>query len=132
WMLLPVLASWVQMLGWAVLALLAASLLHVFDPLPVGAATSQRLGKGLGCLLAIAGILQIVGVASGGRDPLQPLAHLASQRAPASIAPSSSPDAFAGFTPAPPAGFSSTSSTSTWSLPTAQVGQPEFMRVSSL
>jgi thiol:disulfide interchange protein DsbD len=36
----------------------------------------MRLGKGLGLLAALAGAIQLVGLASGGRDPLQPLSHL--------------------------------------------------------
>ena len=41
-------------------------------------AGTPRLGKGLGLVAALAGAIQIVGVASGGRDPLQPLSHLGS------------------------------------------------------
>ncbi|MPS27361.1 MAG: protein-disulfide reductase DsbD [Alcaligenaceae bacterium] len=80
WMLWPVLPGWVQMAGWAVLAILAATLLHAFDALPAEAGTGRRVLKGLGVLFALAGVLQAVGVASGGRDPLQPLGHLAASR----------------------------------------------------
>lgn len=79
WMLWPVLPGWVQMAGWAVLAILAAALLHAFDALPADAGTGRRLLKGVGVLFALAGVLQAVGVASGGRDPWQPLGHLALQ-----------------------------------------------------
>lgn len=85
WMLLPVLPTWVQMLGWTILMLFAASLLYAFDPLPAGSGIGRRLAKGLGWLFAVAAVLQAVGLASGGRDPLQPLAHLAA-RGPASVA----------------------------------------------
>jgi len=81
WILLPVLASWLQMLGWAALAALAAVILRTFDALPTGPANPVRAGalfaKAAGWLLALASAVQVVGVASGGRDPLQPLAHLA-------------------------------------------------------
>ncbi len=77
WMLWPVLPGWVQMSGWAVLAILAATLLHAFDALPADAGTGRRVLKGLGILFALVGVLQAVGVASGGRDPWQPLGHLA-------------------------------------------------------
>ncbi|MBN9477036.1 MAG: protein-disulfide reductase DsbD [Burkholderiales bacterium] len=77
WMLWPVLPGWVQMSGWAVLAILAATLLHAFDGLPADAGTGRRVLKGLGILFALVGVLQAVGVASGGRDPWQPLGHLA-------------------------------------------------------
>jgi len=77
WMLWPVLPGWVQMAGWAVLAILAAALLHAFDALPAAAGTGRRLLKGVGVLFALVGVLQAVGVASGGRDPWQPLGHFA-------------------------------------------------------
>ncbi|MEK7944752.1 protein-disulfide reductase DsbD [Pigmentiphaga sp. YJ18] len=77
WMLWPVLPGWVQMSGWAVLAILAATLLHAFDALPADAGTGRRVLKGVGILFALIGVLQAVGVASGGRDPWQPLGHLA-------------------------------------------------------
>ena len=83
WMLLPVLPTWVQMLGWIVLAFFAASLLRAFDALPADAGTGLRLLKGVGWMFAVAGVLQAVGLASGGRDPLQPLAHLAARQASA-------------------------------------------------
>ena len=79
WMLLPVLPTWVQMLGWVVLAFFTASLLRAFDALPANAGTGRRLLKGVGWMFAVAGVLQAVGLASGGRDPLQPLAHLAAR-----------------------------------------------------
>jgi thiol:disulfide interchange protein DsbD len=84
-MLWPVLSGAVQMMGWAVLAILTAALLRAFDTLPQGAGVAQRLLKGVGILFALIGALQAVGVASGGHDPLQPLAHLA--RGDAATAP---------------------------------------------
>nr|MBF0683740.1 protein-disulfide reductase DsbD [Pseudomonas sp.] len=84
WMLLPVLPTWVQMLGWVVLAFFAASLLRAFDALPADAGAGLRFLKGIGWLFAVAGVLQAVGLASGGRDPLQPLVHLVA-RTPAAL-----------------------------------------------
>lgn len=75
WMLTPILPAWLEMLTWAVLLLGCASFLHAFDSLPVTAGAGARLWKGLGVLLALGGGLLILGVASGGRDLLQPLAH---------------------------------------------------------
>ncbi|GAA5236895.1 protein-disulfide reductase DsbD [Verticiella sediminum] len=83
WMLLPVLPGWVQMAGWVVLAFFAASLLRAFDPLDADASTGARLAKGMGWVFAVIGVVQALGLASGGRDPLQPLAHWA---APAPVA----------------------------------------------
>jgi len=77
WLLMPVLASWLQMLGWAALAALAAVVLRAFDPLPTQARAGRLFAKTAGLLLALASVVLVVGVASGGRDPLQPLAHLA-------------------------------------------------------
>ena len=90
WMLWPVLPGWVQMAGWAVLAILAAALLHAFDALPAGAGTGRRMMKGVGVLFALVGALQAIGLASGGRDPLQPLAHIAASD-PARQAPGAAP-----------------------------------------
>lgn len=87
WMLLPVLPTWAQMLGWIVLAFFAASLLRAFDALPANAGPGLRLMKGVGWMFAVAGVLQAVGLASGGRDPLQPLAHLAESRITAPTPP---------------------------------------------
>ncbi len=77
WMIMPVIPSWLAMLGWAALAIVSAVYLRVFDPLAQDARGSSRLAKGLGVLLLLAGAVEFVGVATGGRDVLQPLAHLA-------------------------------------------------------
>ncbi|MCK9513723.1 MAG: protein-disulfide reductase DsbD [Pigmentiphaga sp.] len=75
WLLLPVLPAWVQMAGWALLAFFAASLLGAFSSLPAAAGVGARLSKGMGWVLVLVGAVEIVGLASGGRDVLQPLAH---------------------------------------------------------
>ena len=87
WMLIPIVPTWLQMAGWAFLAIVAAVMLRAFDALPAGAGAPRMFGKGLGLLLALAGVFWLVGAASGGRDVLQPLSHLA-QRAggPAPVA----------------------------------------------
>ncbi|UZG43888.1 protein-disulfide reductase DsbD [Caldimonas thermodepolymerans] len=77
WMLQPVLPGWLAMLLWGALLLVAAVYLKVFDTLPPGARGWQRFFKGVGVVLAVLGAIQLVGAASGGRDPWQPLAHLA-------------------------------------------------------
>ncbi|GAA7768530.1 MULTISPECIES: protein-disulfide reductase DsbD [Cupriavidus] len=76
WMVTPVLPAWVVMLAWAALLLVAAVYLGAFDALGPDPRGVVRLGKGLGLLAALVGAIQIVGVASGGRNPLQPLSHL--------------------------------------------------------
>ena len=77
WMITPLLPTWAQILGWAVLVLFAAVLLRTFDSLPPDARFGALLRKTLGLLLALLSLLWVVGVASGGRSLLQPLGHLA-------------------------------------------------------
>ncbi|PXW95479.1 thiol:disulfide interchange protein DsbD [Sphaerotilus hippei] len=76
WMVSPVLPTWAVMGAWGSLALLCAVGLRLLDPLAPAAGFWPRLGKGLGLLLALVGLAQWVGLLSGGRDLLQPLAHL--------------------------------------------------------
>jgi thiol:disulfide interchange protein DsbD len=76
WMVTPVLPAWLIMALWAALLLVAAVFLGAFDALGAEAHGMARLGKGLGVLAALAGAILLLGLASGGRDPLQPLAHL--------------------------------------------------------
>jgi thioredoxin:protein disulfide reductase len=78
WILQPALPSWVAMLAWGALLLVSAVYLRVFEPLHPGPRIGwARLFKGIGLIFALVGAMQLVGVASGGRDPLQPLAHFA-------------------------------------------------------
>ena len=81
WLVSPVLPSWAVMLMGGTLLLMAAVYLHAFDRLPDGARGWPRFFKGVGMLLALVGAAQFVGALSGGRDALQPLAHLASRGA---------------------------------------------------
>lgn len=80
WMVSPVLPAWALMAGWAALLLVGAVFLSAFDSLGPDAHGLARVGKGLGLLAALAGAILLVGLASGGRDPLQPLAHLSAAR----------------------------------------------------
>jgi len=90
WMLIPVVPTWVQMTGWAFLAVVAAVMLRAFDALPDGAGAARMFGKGVGLLLALAAAAWLIGAASGGRDVLQPLSHFAARAdAPAGVAASS-------------------------------------------
>ena len=88
WMVSPVLPAWALMAGWATLLLVGAVFLSAFDSLGPDAHGLARVGKGLGLLAALAGAILLVGLASGSRDPLQPLAHLSAAR--------SAPEAAAG------------------------------------
>lgn len=86
WLVSPALPDWAVMLAWATLFIVTASYLSVFDPLPADAGGWQRLWKGVGALLLALGAVQVVGVASGGRQLLQPLAALAAKPAVAGTA----------------------------------------------
>lgn len=69
WMISPVIADVAQMLGWAALGIGYGAY----------ALWGQRLGwqtKVIGLIFAAFGLVQLVGVATGGRDALAPLAHL--------------------------------------------------------
>jgi thiol:disulfide interchange protein DsbD len=74
----PVLAPIVAMTAWGVLLIVGGATLGAFEPAGAGAhAGVARAVKGIGLVLALLGVLQFVGIASGGRDPAQPLARLA-------------------------------------------------------
>jgi len=77
WMVSPVIPAWAHMLAWAVLFIVSAVYLRAFDPLPVESTGWMRLWKGAGVVLLLLGAIQVVGVATGGRDVLQPLQQLA-------------------------------------------------------
>ncbi|NOV26269.1 protein-disulfide reductase DsbD [Cupriavidus necator] len=80
WMLGPVLPAWLTMVLLAALLLMAAVFLGAFDGLGPDPRNLARVGKGVGVLFAIAAAIVLIGVASGGRDPLQPLSHLSVAR----------------------------------------------------
>ncbi|WP_317205707.1 protein-disulfide reductase DsbD [Janthinobacterium sp.] len=67
WLLSPVLPGALAMLGWSALGLGYGAYLLT---------RAGWAGKALGLAFALLGCLQLVGVASGGRDPLAPLAHV--------------------------------------------------------
>lgn len=69
WMVSPVIPVWLQMAGWAIL-LLAYAGYQMF--IHRGGAVS----KSFAVVFAVLGLMQLVGVATGGRDVLAPIAHL--------------------------------------------------------
>ncbi|MGV8866828.1 MAG: protein-disulfide reductase DsbD [Janthinobacterium svalbardensis] len=72
WLVSPVLPGAVQMLGWTVLFVGYGMYLLVGK----SGAKHAWVAKAFGLVFAVLGAMQLVGVASGGRDPLAPLAHL--------------------------------------------------------
>ena len=90
----PVLPPLAAMACWGVLLIVGGASLGAFEPVPAGAhANVARVVKGLGLVLALLGVLQFVGIASGGRDPAQPLARLAQARTGAADAGAASAEA---------------------------------------
>uniref|UniRef100_UPI001F3CEF2C protein-disulfide reductase DsbD n=1 Tax=Rugamonas aquatica TaxID=2743357 RepID=UPI001F3CEF2C len=68
WLVSPVLPAAVQMLGWA--ALLVGYGMYLLMN------RGKWVARAAGVIIAVLGLTQLVGVVSGGRDPLAPLAHL--------------------------------------------------------
>lgn len=73
WLLDRILPATASMALWATLLIVTATYMGVLQPVAHGAPAWRTLIKGLGLVLLIYGILLLVGVASGGRDPWQPL-----------------------------------------------------------
>ncbi len=76
WLVTPVIPTWAVMLLWASLLIGSAMFLHAIDSLPDQASGYRRLWKGVGIASLVGGIAMLVGVLSGAKDPLQPLAAL--------------------------------------------------------
>ncbi|MDS4022298.1 MAG: protein-disulfide reductase DsbD, partial [Candidatus Competibacter sp.] len=85
WLLERILPPALTMVLWATLLIVTANYMGAMQPQAHGAPAWRTLVKGLGLVLLIYGILLLVGVAAGGRDPWQPLrgigliAHAANQ-----------------------------------------------------
>jgi thiol:disulfide interchange protein DsbD len=83
-----VLPAFVVMLAWGALAIVSGVVLGAFEAVTTktyeGAA---RTVKGIGIVLVVLGAIELIGAASGGLDPSQPLAHLAQGRSVAQAGP---------------------------------------------
>lgn len=86
WIVQPVLPAPVVLGAWGLLLLGAGFMLRPFDPHPHSGAPRVWLQRALGVATLALGVMQWVGAASGGADPLQPLAHLAGARGAAQVA----------------------------------------------
>jgi thioredoxin:protein disulfide reductase len=73
WMINPVIPAWLHMLLWALLLFGYAGFLLSH------AGRGAWVPKTAGALFGLIGVILLVGLASGGRDVLAPLAHLASR-----------------------------------------------------
>ncbi len=76
WIVAPVLPPWAAMLALAALLLACAVYLGAFERLEHAVTPRRAMVKSAGIALAVLAALQLVGLASGGRDVLQPLMHL--------------------------------------------------------
>lgn len=81
WTIQPVLPASLALALWGALLVGSAAALLQGGHRKHGAALAGWARKAVAGLLAIFGALQLVGAASGGTDPLQPLAHLTGVRA---------------------------------------------------
>ncbi|ALU87386.1 thiol:disulfide interchange transmembrane protein [Herbaspirillum rubrisubalbicans M1] len=72
WMVAPVIPAWLQVAGWAALGIGYGAFLLWTRP-------AGWMSRALGLAVVTLGLLQLVSVATGGRDPLAPLSHLRGQ-----------------------------------------------------
>lgn len=77
WMTSRILPAELTMALWALLLLTAAVFIGVADRLEAHASAGPRLRKAAGLALSLGGVILAIGAASGGTDPLRPLAHFA-------------------------------------------------------
>jgi thiol:disulfide interchange protein DsbD len=76
WIVQPVLPAWAVLGAWGLLLLVAGFMLRPFGAHVHVHAPRTWLKQALGVIALILGGLQIVGAATGGSDPLRPLANL--------------------------------------------------------
>ncbi len=72
WMVSPVIPAWLQVAGWALLGIGYGAYLLWARP-------AGWVARALGLVVVTLGLLQLVSVVTGGRDPLMPLSHLRGQ-----------------------------------------------------
>ena len=73
WLLERILPAAAVMVLWATLFIVTATYMGALQAVAHGAPAWRTLVKGLGMVLLIYGVLLLIGVAAGGRDPWQPL-----------------------------------------------------------
>ncbi|WP_374674038.1 protein-disulfide reductase DsbD [Ideonella sp.] len=88
WVVQPVLPPAIALALWGGLLLMGGFMLRPFDPHPHAGAPRVWLQRAGGVAALAWGVMMMGGAASGGRDPLQPLAHLvgSAQAGPAAAA----------------------------------------------
>lgn len=73
WFLSRVIPGSVTLLLWATLVIVCGIYLGALEQVPHGASGWRKFWKGLGVLALLYGIILLIGAATGGDDPLQPL-----------------------------------------------------------
>jgi len=76
WMLSRILSGSVTLALWAVLVFMAGVFMGGLTTLTSESSDTQKLGKGLGFLAIVYGLLMLLGSMTGGTNPLQPLASV--------------------------------------------------------
>jgi len=76
WMVSPLIPAWVFVAGWAALGIAYGAYL-------LWSKRGHWMSRACGLAFAALGLLQLLNVATGGRDPLAPLSHLGSAKAAA-------------------------------------------------
>lgn len=77
WMLSRILPASISMLLSAMLLIIPAIYMNAIDPLPTGASGWRKLWKGVGLIMLIFGVLQLIGLSAGGGNLLLPLQGVA-------------------------------------------------------
>ena len=77
WMLSRILPATITMLLTAMLLIIPAIYLNAIEPLPQPASGWKKLWKGVGLMMLIFGVMQLIGLSAGNTNPLQPLVGLA-------------------------------------------------------
>lgn len=80
WMLERIIPPAATLVLWGLLMLMAGVFMGAMDSLQAGSTTGQRLGKGMGLVALLYGVLLLVGAASGSSNPLRPLQGLFGQQ----------------------------------------------------
>ena len=75
WILERVLSPGISMALWSVLFIVTSVYMGTLQALPATATGWHKLGKGLGIILMIYGVMLLVGSATGARDMFHPLEH---------------------------------------------------------
>jgi len=61
----------------AMLLIIPAIYLNAIEPLPQAASGWKKLWKGVGLMMLVVGVMQLIGLSAGNTNPLRPLAGLA-------------------------------------------------------